>query len=332
MLFWWGVAATSVVMVVMSVLGEVARVAGRRPNRKFSVVGALLTLALMGALAISAFGGLFSSDGMGGLRLAGFYGIPILVGVLAVLVSSAAGRRAQRALEEGRPLSRLLSLVTEPLPDELPDAPVGRARAQVDVAQGADSLTITIPTRRSATRVMTGAAFMMPGVFLLMRLVYVLLAAAFGGASAGSLLLAGSIGVMGNVLMNLPFWLAAAWGAYLIFGQEIVSVGRDGIQTRKMVWGMGAPSGSLDLDRPPAVSSQRDQRMHWTVVAATDVEGAASSRAVSFGAGNLSRPQADALAAAIDEYYSTPRGWRSVSNPGVNLTAPGEVDSGSGRP
>ncbi len=268
---------------------------------------------------------------MGGLRLSGFYGIPILAGVLAILVSSAVGRRAQRALDEGRPLPRLLALVTEPLPDELPDASVGRARAQVDVAQGADSLTITIPTRRSATRIMTGSAFMMPGVFMLVRLAYVLLAAALGGVSVGSLLLAGSVGVIGNLLMNLPFWLAAAWGAYLLFGQEVVSVGRDGIQTKKTVWGMGAPGGSLNLDRPPAVSSQRDQRMHWAVVAATDVEGPAPSRSVSFGAGNLSRPQADALAAAIDEYYSTPRRWRSVSNPGVNLTAPSEVDSGSDR-
>jgi len=331
LLFWWGIGAVAVLMIVMLVLGDVARSAGRQVRRAFRLVVAPLFLVLMGLLTVSALGGLFSSGGMGALRFAGISGMPILVGVIAMVASAAAAKRTRRRLDDGRPLPGIVALLTEPAPEELPDAPVGRARDQVDVAQLPDSLRIAIPTRRSTARTVFGLALMVPGVFLLLRLIYVLLAAAFAGASATALLLGGSIGVMGNVLINLPFWLAGAFGAYVLFGQEVVSVDRHGLQAMKTVWGMSFPGATLPLDRPPIVRSQRDQQLHWVVHVASGIEGDARTQSIAFGASNLTQKQSDTLAAVIDEYYSTPSRLRSVSNPGVNLTAPGEVDSSADR-
>ena len=303
----------------------------RRPRRWYSLVTALLSLALLGTLAISAWGSVFSSDRVGAIQLAGLFGVPILVGVFALPMSNAAQRRAQLARQANRPLPRILELLTEPLPDELSDAPVGRARAQIDVVQTAGSLTISVPTRHSMGRVLSGVAFMMPAVFLLLRLLYVLLAAGFGGMSPDSLLLVGSVGVMANVLVNLPFWLAGIWGAYLIFGQEVVVVRRQDIQVSKTVWGMRLPGARLALDRSPAASAQRDQQLFWAVTVAADVDGVARDQSTSFGRGSLTRAQADELAAAIEVYFSAARTWRPVSNPGVNPTTPREVSSGPER-
>ena len=313
MLYWWGIILAMLLFIPLAGLGEAARLAGRRLKPGFALAFALGFLGLLCTLMFVAFSGLSADDPSAGMRLAAAFAIPIIGGLFAVLGLGLA-RLAVRPTPDGAAkVPRGLDVITQRLPNELADPPLGRLRAPIDVTRGTNSLLITVPVRRSAKTLAFGAALMAPGVFLIARLIYVLLAAVFGGMSASSLLVVGSIGVLGNLMMNIPFWLAAAWGAHLLYGEEVVAVDRHRVLLRKTVWGVGLSVGVLDVQRSVAVRSDRDQQGYWHVVLEPDPPATGMNRSVHFGAGNLTHEQAEALAQAVREYFAlSPGGTPSV--------------------